>query len=316
MAWIADTYAALSPGHLDAIACVTGKPVTEGGIHGRKEATGRGLAYALAEACSYPEDMAALGLSTGLDGKRVVVQGIGNVGYHAAKFCREGGARIIAIAAPEGAILDPGGLAEDEVVEFRTRTGSMLGFPGAASMPRGADVLEIDCDVLIPAALENQLTADNAPRINARIIVEGANGPTTPEADEIFRSKGTLVIPDLYANAGGVVVSYFEWLKNLSHVRFGGLQRRHQAARDLRLLHAIERATGQTFTAGEQASIVAPPDELSIVNAALEDTMASAYQGIRDARQQQPEVEDLRTAAFLIAINKVARAYVELGVFP
>lgn len=316
MAWIADTYMALSPGQLDAIACVTGKPLTQGGIHGRKEATGHGLMYGLVEACSYPEDMAALDLSTGLDGKRVVIQGVGNVGYHAAKFCREGGARIVAFAAPEGAIHAPGGLSEDEVVEHRARTGSILGFPEATSMPRSTDALEIDCDVLIPAALENQLTADNAPRVKARIVVEGANGPTTPAADEIFRRKGTLVIPDLYANAGGVVVSYFEWLKNLSHVRFGGLQRRHQAARDLRLLHAIERATGQTFTAGEQASVVARPDELSVVNAALEETMVGAYQEIRDTRQQHPAVDDLRTAAYLTAIDKVARSYMELGVFP
>lgn len=316
MAWIADTYMALSPGQLDGTACVTGKPLTEGGIHGRREATGRGLVYALAQACSHSDDMTTLGLSTGLDGKRIVVQGIGNVGYNAAKFCREGGARIVAFAAPEGAILDTGGLAEDEVVEFRTRTGSILGFPGATSVPRGTDVLEIDCDVLIPAALETQLTAANAPQIKARIVVEGANGPTTPEADEILRSKGTLVIPDVYANAGGVVVSYFEWLKNLSHVRFGGLHQRHQTACDLRLLHAIERATGQTFTAGERASLVAPQNELSIVNAGLEERMVTAYQEIRDTRQQHPAVDDLRTAAFLTAINKVARAYIELGVFP
>jgi glutamate dehydrogenase (NAD(P)+) len=316
MAWIADTYMAFSPGQLDGLACVTGKPMTEGGIHGRKEATGRGLAYALAEACSYPDDMSALGLSTGLDGKRVIVQGLGNVGYHAAKFCREGGARVVAFATTEGAILDPGGLAEDDVVEFRTRTGSILGFPGATSLARSADALEIDCDVLIPAALENQLTADNATRVTARIVIEGANGPTTPDADDIFRSKGTLVIPDVYANAGGVVVSYFEWLKNLSHVRFGGLHQRHQAACDLRLLHAVEHVTGKRFTAGERASLVAPPDELSIVNAGLEETMVTAYQGMRDTRQQHPAVDDLRTAAFLTAINKVARAYIELGVFP
>ena len=260
--------------------------------------------------------MAALGLSAGLDGKRVVVQGLGNVGYHAAKFCRECGARVVAFAAPEGAILDPGGLAEDAVVEYRTRTGSILGFPGATSMPRSADALEIDCDVLVPAAFENQLTGDNAPRIKARIVIEGANGPTTPAADEIFRRKGTLVIPDIYANAGGVVVSYFEWLKNLSHVRFGRLQRGHQAAADRRLLGAIEQATGKTFTDAERAALVEAPDELSIVNSSLKETMVTAYQEILDTRRLQPAVEDLRTAAFLSAINKVARAYVELGIFP
>ncbi len=316
MAWIVDTYMALNPGQLAGMACVTGKPVTQGGIRGRKEATGRGLVYALDEACSHADDMAALGLSVGLDGKRVVVQGLGNVGYHAAKFCREHGARVVAFAAPEGAILDPTGLPEDAVAEYRTRTGSILGYPGATSTPRSADALELDCDVLIPAALENQLTGDNAPRIKARIVIEGANGPTTPEADEIFRKKGTLVIPDIYANAGGVVVSYFEWLKNLSHVRFGRLERRHRAASDRRLLQAIEQGTGKTFTDAERTALAEAPDELGIVNSSLEGTMIAAYQESRDTLQRQPAVQNLRTAAFVNAINKVARAYIELGIFP
>lgn len=316
MGWIADTYMALNPGELDALACVTGKPVTQGGIRGRKEATGRGLVYALAEVCSQAEDMQALGLPVGLDGKRVVVQGIGNVGYHAARFCREAGARVVAIAVPEGAILDPHGLDEDAVVEHRTRTGSILGFPGATSTPRGADALEFDCDVLIPAATEDQITRDNAPRIKARIVLEGANGPTTPEADDILRQKGTLVIPDIYANAGGVVVSYFEWLKNLSHVRFGRLERRYQAAAAMRLLRTIERASGQPLSDREREAVVQAPDELRIVNSGLEDTMATAYRDIREQRQRNPAVPDLRTATYLTAIDKVARAYVELGIFP
>lgn len=316
MAWVVDTYMALNPGQLEAMACVTGKPVSQGGIRGRKEATGRGLVYALAEACSQAEDMHARGLSVGVDGKRVVVQGIGNVGYHAAKFCRERGARVVAFAVPEGAIWDPQGLDEDAVVEHRRRTGSVLGFPGATSILRSADALELDCDVLVPAALENQLTGDNAPRIKATIVLEGANGPTTPDADEVFRTKGTLVIPDIYANAGGVVVSYFEWLKNLSHVRFGRLARRHQAASERRLLTAVEQATGKPFTAADRVTFVQAPDELGIVTSGLEETMATAYQEIRETLRQQPAAQDLRTAAFLNAINKVARAYLELGIFP
>jgi glutamate dehydrogenase (NAD(P)+) len=284
MAWMADTYVALTPGQVDAMACVTGKPVTQGGIRGRKEATGRGLVYALSEACAQADDMQAIGLATGLDGKRIVIQGIGNVGYHAARFCRERGARVIAIAVPEGAILDPNGLDEDAVVEHRRRTGSILDFPGATSIPRSQDALQLDCDVLIPAATENQLTAGIAARVKARIVLEGANGPTTNGADEIFRERGTMVIPDIYANAGGVVVSYFEWLKNLSHVRFGRLG-----------------ATG---------------DELTIVNAGLEHTMISAYREIRETLRREPAIGDLRTAAFMTAIDKIARAYVEFGVFP
>ena len=283
MAWIADTYASLHPGELNASACVTGKPITAGGIRGRTEATGRGLVYALGEVCADATDMKALGFSTGLDGKRVVVQGIGNVGFYTAKFCREHGARVIAIAVPEGAVYDPRGLDEEAVVEHRRRTGSILGFPGATPFPRAADALELDCDVLVPAALENQLTADNAPRIKARIVLEGANGPTTPEADAIFHERRTLVVPDIYANAGGVTVSYFEWLKNLSHVRFGRLG-----------------------SANEEA----------VVNAGLQQTMSTAYREIRETLRRRPVLLDLRTAAFALAIEKVARTYLELGIFP
>jgi glutamate dehydrogenase (NAD(P)+) len=316
MSWIADTYGQLNTGQLEALACVTGKPVTEGGIHGRREATGRGLMYALAEACRSAADMQALGLSTGLEGKRLVVQGLGNVGFHTAKFCREQGGLVIAIAEREGAIFNVKGLDEEHVAEHRRRTGSILGFPGAKDLARSGDALELDCDVLVPAALENVLTAENAPRIKARIVLEGANGPTTPEADDVFRKKGMLVIPDVYANAGGVTVSYFEWLKNLSHVRLGRLDRRRQAATELRFLNAIEMATGKKFTEAERQSMVKVTDELAIVNSGLEDTMIVAYQEIREALRQQPEVGDLRTAAFVTAINKVAIVYEELGIFP
>ena len=316
MSWIADTYGQLHTGELEALACVTGKPVTEGGIHGRREATGRGLTYALCEACRSAEDMRALGLSAGLEGKRLVVQGLGNVGYHAAKFCRESGAIIVALAEREGAIYNPKGLNEDEVFNYRKRTGSLLGFPGSTDILRSADALELDCDVLIPAALENVLTHENASRIKAKIILEGANGPTTPEADEVFRKKGMLVIPDVYANAGGVTVTYFEWLKNLSHVRLGRMDRRRQAATEMRMLQAIEVATGKKFSQADRDAFVKVTDELAIVNSGLEDTMIVAYQDIREALREQPRMGDLRTAAFKRAIDKVAVVYEELGIFP
>jgi glutamate dehydrogenase (NAD(P)+) len=316
MAWVADTYMAHNPGQLDAPACVTGKPIAEGGIRGRKEATGLGLTYALAEACSDSVDMTARGLSTGLDGKRIILQGIGNVAYHTAKFCRERGARIIAIAVPEGAVLDARGLDEDAVVDFRTRTGSILNFPGATSIARSTEALELDCDVLVPAAVENQLTEDNAARIKARIILEGANGPTTPEADDIFRAKGILVIPDIYANAGGVTVSYFEWLKNLFHVRFGRLERRRQVASESRVLQAIEQIIGHTLPPGARRDLIQAPDELSIVRSGLEETMAVAYREIREALREHPSLRDLRTAAYFTALSKVAQVYLERGIFP
>jgi glutamate dehydrogenase (NAD(P)+) len=316
MSWIADTYSQLHTGELEALACVTGKAVTEGGIYGRREATGRGLCYALCEACRSVDDMTALGLAPGLEGKRLVVQGLGNVGYHTAKFCRESGGIIVALAEREGAIYNPQGLHEEDVFDYRKRTGSILGFPGATDILRSADALELDCDVLVPAALENVLTSENAARIKARIVLEGANGPTTPEADEIFRMKGMLVIPDVYANAGGVTVSYFEWLKNLSHVRMGRLDRRREAATEARFLSAIEVATGKKFSDAERQALVKVTDELAIVNSGLEDTMIVAYQEIRGALRQQPALGDLRTAAFMTAINKVAVVYEELGIFP
>jgi len=316
MSWIADTYSQLNTGQLEALACVTGKPVTEGGIHGRREATGRGLMFALAEACRNADDMRVLGLGTGLEGKRIIVQGLGNVGFHTAKFCREQGAVVIALAEREGAVFNAQGLNEEEVFQYRRRTGSILGFPGATNISNSADALELECDVLVPAALENQLTGDNAPRIKAKIILEGANGPTTPDADDVFRQKKILVIPDVYANAGGVTVSYFEWLKNLSHVRLGRLDRRRQAATELRILNAIEMATGKKFSETDRESLVKVTDELSIVNSGLEDTMIVAYQEIREALRRQPKMADLRTAAFVTAINKVAIVYEELGIFP
>ena len=316
MAWIADTYQAMRPDQIDALGCVTGKPVSQGGIHGRLEATGRGLFYLLREACSVGADMRRLGLSTGLDGKRIVVQGFGKVGYWAARFCHEAGAAIIGIAEHDGAIVHRQGLDPEQVRAHMRDTGSVIGYPGAEALDRSEAALALDCDVLIPAALENQLTAHNAPDVRARIVLEGANGPTTPEADAIFRERGLLVLPDVYANAGGVVVSYFEWLKNLSHVRFGRLERRYRIHADNRLLEAIETATGKHLSHTERAGIVQPIDELTVVNSGLEETMIVAHHTVRDRRERTPGVDDLRTAAYLVAIERVAQAYLELGVFP
>lgn len=316
MAWIADTYAAFNPGQLDALGCVTGKPVTQGGVRGRKEATGRGLFFALREACQEADEMKRLGLSRGLDGKRIIVQGLGNVGYHAAKFCREGGALITVIAEREGAISNPKGLNEEAVFQHRKATGSILGFPGATDIADTRAALEMECDVLLPAALESVFTAENAPRIKAKIILEGANGPTTPEADPVFRQKGMLVIPDIYCNAGGVTVSYFEWLKNLSHVRFGRMQKRHEQANELGMLKVIEETTGRKFTDTERAALAKGPDEQDLVNSGLEETMIAAFHELLNLQRQTNGVPDLRIAAFLNAIHKVARSYTELGIFP
>jgi glutamate dehydrogenase (NAD(P)+) len=316
MAWILDTYLALNPGALDGLGCVTGKPIGEGGVRGRREATGRGLFFALREACSVAEDMRAVGLTPGLDGKRVIVQGLGNVGYHAAKFCHEGGATVVAIAEYDGAIANPRGLDPDAVVAHRRARGSILGFPGARDITPTAAALELDCDVLVPAALENVLTGENAPRLKARIILEGANGPTTPDAERIFRDRGLLVIPDVYANAGGVTVSYFEWLKNLQHVRFGRLEKRLEETDESRFVRALESLTGKTLGDDERRLLIHGSDEEDIVNSGLEETMIQAYHEIREVLKQCPDLGDLRAAAFRTAIDKIARSYMDLGVFP
>lgn len=314
MAWIMDTYQALNPSSIDAAACVTGKPVSQGGIRGRKEATGRGVFFGIREVCSVAEDMKALGLTKGLEGKRVVVQGLGNVGYHAAKFIQEGGGIIVGLSEFEGAISNPKGLDVDEVVKHRKATRSILSFPGATNL-QSREALELDCDILIPAALENQLTAENAGRIKARIVGEGANGPTTAEAEEILLQKGVMVVPDMYINAGGVTVSYFEWLKNLQHVRMGRMGRRFTERSMGNVIDVIERLTGKSITEKQRQMFVKGPDEEDLVNSGLEDTMIVAYHEIHSIWKQEKGI-DLRTAAFISSINKIATSYLELGIFP
>lgn len=316
MSWILDTYTSMKPGEIDALGCVTGKPITQGGVRGRREATGLGVFYGLKEICSMPELMEKAGLSIGIEGKRVIVQGLGNVGYHAAKFFREGGAKVIALAEYEGAIYNAEGLNEEEVKQHRTKTGSILNFAGATNITNTAAALEMDCDILIPAALENVINGDNAPSIKAKIIGEAANGPLTPEADEIFIKKGVLVVPDMYLNAGGVTVSYFEWLKNLSHVRYGRMEKRFTENQNRNILEQMEQLTGKTVSGKEKEIIMHGPNEADLVYSGLEETMIGATREIVEAWKNNPEIPDLRTAAYVVAINKVGTSYEELGIFP
>lgn len=280
------------------------------------EATGRGVFFGIREACRVPEDMKVLGLEAGLDGKRIVVQGLGNVGYHAAKFLEEGGAVIVGIAEYEGAICDGNGLELEKVVAHRRETGSILDFPGATNIAESAQALELDCDILVPAALENQITADNAPRVKAKIIAEAANGPTTTEAEAILTARNVMVIPDTYLNAGGVTVSYFEWLKNLSHVRFGRMQKRREQSAAVRLMEAVEHLTGREFSDLEMETSTRGADEEDLVNSGLEETMVNAYTQVRTIRDRLDDSVDLRTAALINAIDKIAMDYKQRGIFP
>ncbi len=316
MAWIVDTYASLKPGEIDAAGCVTGKPVTQGGVRGRKEATGLGVFFGIREVCNMTDVMKKLGLTNGIEGKTVVVQGLGNVGYHSAKFFREAGAKVIALAEFEGAITNPDGLNEDEVFEYRKKTGSILGFPGSTNLSKTADALEMECDILIPAALENVINGHNAPRLRCKIIGEAANGPCTPEADEVFLEKGILCVPDMYLNAGGVTVSYFEWLKNLSHVRYGRMEKRFTENLNTHILGQIEELTGKTVSNAERKFIMHGPEEVDLVHSGLEETMITATREIMEIWNNNPSIPDMRTAAYVNAINKVGTSYAELGIFP
>jgi glutamate dehydrogenase (NAD(P)+) len=316
MSWIADTYAAFHPGEIDALACVTGKPVSQGGVRGRLEATGRGVFYGLREACAHRDDMKRLGLEKGLEGKRIVVQGLGNVGYHAAKFCQQGGAFIVGLAEYEGAIYNPKGLDIEAVMKHRKETGSLLDFPGATNLGSREEALELECDILIPAALENQITVENAPRVRARIVAEAANGPVTAEGEAELLRNNVLVIPDIFLNAGGVTVSYFEWLKNLSHVRFGRMGKRFEQTTSENLLRVVEETTGRRLSDAERRAVARGADEIDLVNSGLEESMAVAYNQVREVWKSDPKIPGLRTAAFIGAINKIATCYAELGVFP
>ena len=317
MSWIADTYATMNPGQLDAMGAVTGKPIALQGIAGRREATGRGVAIAIRECVSVAEDMNKLGLSTGISGKKVIVQGLGNVGFHSAKFLSEFGAIIVGLCEFEGAIYNPDGLDIEAVFQHRKITGSILKYPGAKQeFANSMEGLEQPCDILVPAALENQITIKNISNIQAKIIAEGANGPTTPDAESIFYKNGGLIIPDMYANAGGVTVSYFEWLKNLSHVAFGRMNRRFEENSNLNLVNMVEGITGVALNSAQRSSIIKGASELELVNSGLEDTMIRSYHEIRETYINTPGIDTLRTAAFVGAINKIAVSYQNLGVWP
>ncbi|WP_425038361.1 Glu/Leu/Phe/Val family dehydrogenase [Primorskyibacter sp. S187A] len=315
MAWIADQYARMNTTDINARACVTGKPLNAGGISGRVEATGRGVQYALREFFRDPRDMAKAGMSGSLDGKRVIVQGLGNVGYHAAKFLQnEDGSIITGIIERDGALYNESGLDVEKVKSWIDSHGGVTGYPDASHHAEGSSVLEQECDILIPAALEGVIHMGNAANIKAPLIIEAANGPITAGADDILRQKGTVIIPDMYANAGGVTVSYFEWVKNLSHIRFGRMQRRQEEARHELIVSELERLSEHlgdawSMTPDFKAKYLKGADELELVRSGLDDTMRIAYQSMRNVWHEREDVEDLRTAAYLVSIDKVASSY-------
>jgi glutamate dehydrogenase (NAD(P)+) len=315
MAWIADQYARMNTTDINSRACVTGKPINAGGIQGRTEATGRGVQYALREFFRDPRDVEMAGMSGDLDGKTVIVQGLGNVGYHAAKFLsEEDGCKIVGIIERDGALVSKDGLNVEAVHHWIANHGGVTGYPDAQHVAEGATVLEEPCDILIPAAMEGVINLGNAERIQAPLIIEAANGPVTAGADDILRKKGTVIIPDMYANAGGVTVSYFEWVKNLSHIRFGRMGRRQEESRHQLIVEELERLSadrelGWTLSPGFKEKYLRGAGELELVRSGLDDTMRIAYQSMREVWHGRGDVDDLRTAAYLVSIGKVAASY-------
>lgn len=314
MAWIVQEYTSLNPHELHANACVTGKPVTQRGIPGRLEATGRGVQYGLQEFFRYPEDIRRAGLDGGLEGKRIIVQGLGNVGYHAARFLsQEDGAKIVAVVERDGAIIDDAGIDVDDLHLYKGEHGCVRGYPSGRFERNGPRVLEAPCDILLPAALENQITTRNAPLIQARLIAEAANGPTTYEADCILNERGIVILPDAYLNSGGVAVSYLEWIKNLSHIHFGAMERRLEEIRGQELVRFVEAAVGRQLPTSMTETIMTGADEIDRVRSGLQDTMRAAYSQIRERLLVTDEIEELRTAAYVLAVEKIERYYRETG---
>ncbi len=313
MAWMADEYKRLYPSDLNSWGCVTGKPVSKGGIRGRVEATGRGIQYALREAFRHPKDIALSGLSGTLDGKRIVVQGLGNVGYHATKFLsQEDGAIVVGVIERDGAVVDHSGIDVDSLYQYIRDTGGVKNYDGYKD--NSNSVLTMNCDVLIPAAMEGVITKENAKDIKAKIIIEAANGPITFTANEMLRERGCLIIPDLYANAGGVTVSYFEWVKNLSHIRLGRMQRRDHERQTLNMVDAIEEMVGAKFPKEHLEKIVEGPTELDLVRSGLDDVMREAYQVMSAKWHSDSRIPDLRTAAMMIALERIRDSYNSLGI--
>ncbi|WP_040587312.1 Glu/Leu/Phe/Val family dehydrogenase [Allomesorhizobium alhagi] len=315
MAWMVDEFRRANPTDvINARACVTGKPLSKGGIAGRREATGRGVQFAVQSYLRDPRTPAIAGRRD-LNGATVVVQGFGNVGYHAAKFLsEEDSARVVVIAERDGYVAKHEGLPIEALKQHHMRTGSILGFDGAKTFAGDMSGIEEACDILIPAAMENAIHIDNAERIKAHLIVEAANGPITFQADQLLRSRGVTILPDLYVNAGGVVVSYFEWVKNLTHIPFGLMERRRRERRNQTIATALERMTGKAFPTDMRDEFLEGGAEIDLVRSGLEDVMRSTWVNIADLLESKPELGDYRTAAYVTSIRRISAAYEAIGI--
>lgn len=317
MAWILDTYQTFKGGEIDAAGCVTGKPVRQNGINGRTEATGRGVYYSIRELYNDDSQLKRIGASKGIAGKTMVIQGMGNVGSYTGLISQqEGDVKIIGLSEMEGTIYNEKGIDMQAALDFRKEKGTILGFPGSVTLPERGDWVGIECDILVPAALESQITEENMHKVKAKVIAEAANGPITAEAAEYLVKNGSIIIPDMYCNAGGVTVSYFEWLKNLSHMRFGRMDKRFNQNTYQNIVNTFESLTGKSINEKEKQFITRGAEEVDLVRSGLEETMINSYHQIMEVYHGYDKVDNLRDAAFICALNKVANDYMTLGVFP
>jgi glutamate dehydrogenase (NAD(P)+) len=317
MAWMASTYNSYRPGDINHLACVTGKPLLMGGIQGRVEATGRGVVFGLREFFRFEDDVKKAKLEGNLEGKKVIVQGLGNVGYYTSKILQEeDGVKVIGVLEYNGGWWDPDGVNVEEIYQYKVANKGLQGYPGRGKFVQDSTVLlEEECDILIPAAMEGVINQENAGRIQAKIIAEAANGPVTFAAEAILQEKGVVSIPDVYLNAGGVTVSYFEWIKNLSHIRFGRIQKRYEEGKNEKLIQAIE-GSGHKIPKILKEQICKGQEEIDLVRSGLDDTMRSAWQSIRERFWTNDGIHSYRIAAMSIAIEKIHHSYRTMGVYP
>lgn len=312
MVWIADEYRRMKPDDINAEACVTGKPLAAGGIEGRSEATGRGVQFALREFFSHAGDVAKTGLPASLSGRSVIVQGFGNVGYHAAKFLAEDGCRVVGVIERNGGISSPDGL-DIEALQAHFASGRTFeAFPGGRFVPEGNELLVAPCDILVPAARESVINANNAIHVQARVVIEAANGPVTFDGDRVLRERGVVVIPDLFANAGGVTVSYFEWVKNIAHMPFGLMERRRRQYENSLLTSTLERMLNTKFP--DAITSLGGAREIDLVRSGLEEKMRSTYAQMSHLWNKAEGIDDLRSATYVIALTRIKGIYEAIGI--